>query len=61
MGDCLRRARADGATTLGLHTTQLMNVAREMYERMGFQRVPEYDFHPTPSMTVMAYRLELGV
>jgi len=30
-----------------------------MYERMGFVRVPEYDFHPAPGITVMAYRLQL--
>lgn len=57
--DCLRRARAEGAKAMGLHTTEFMEVARAMYERMGFERVPEHDFHPAPSVTVMAYRLEL--
>ena len=46
MDECLRRSRQLGAHTLGLHTTELMAVARGMYERMGFLRVPEYDFHP---------------
>ena len=59
MDECLRRSRQLGAHTLGLHTTELMAVARGMYERMGFIRVPEYDFHPGPTMVVMAYRLEL--
>ena len=59
MDECLRRSRLQGAHTLGLHTTELMAVARSMYERMGFVRVPEYDFHPGPGMTVMAYRLDL--
>src|SRR5881397_172598 len=30
MAECLRRARADGATMMGLHTTTLMDVARAM-------------------------------
>ena len=45
--------------TLGLHTTEKMSVARGMYERMGFVRVPEFDFHPAPQVVVMAYRLDL--
>ena len=59
MDECLRRARAEGATTMGLHTTKLMDVARAMYLRLGFTRVPEHDFHPTPDFTVEAYRLNL--
>lgn len=59
MNECLRRARADGATTMGLHTTKLMDVARAMYVRLGFTRTPEHDFHPAPDFTVEAYRLDL--
>ena len=36
-----------------------MNVARAMYERIGFVRVPELDFFPMPTFRVMAYRLPL--
>ena len=57
--DCIRRARAAGAPALGLHTTAPMKVAREMYERMGFERVPRYDFQPSPDILVAAYRLTL--
>lgn len=57
--ECLRRARDEGAPTMGIHTTHVMAVARDMYERIGFTRAPEYDFHPTPDFTVVAYRLEL--
>ena len=59
MEECLRRSRLQDARTLGLHTTELMAVARGMYERMGFVRVPEFDFHPAPGVVVMAYRLDL--
>jgi predicted N-acetyltransferase YhbS len=57
--ECVRRARQSGATALTLHTTDLMTVAMGMYERMGFVRAPELDFHPTPSFTVKGYRLAL--
>jgi len=59
MRECIARARERGATTLGLHTTRIMAVAQRMYERMGFVRAPEYDFHPAPNIVVMAYRLNL--
>ena len=59
MDECLRRSRQRAAGTLGLHTTELMAVARGMYERMGFVRVPEFDFHPAPKVVIMAYRLDL--
>jgi ribosomal protein S18 acetylase RimI-like enzyme len=59
MDECIRRCRERGIRTIGLHTTAMMGVARGMYERMGFVRVPEYDFHPRPEVVVMAYRLDL--
>lgn len=59
MEECIRRCRKAGVKTIGLHTSEMMAVAKGLYERMGFKRVPKYDFHPTPQNTVMAYRLEL--
>ena len=59
MLECLRRCRERRIRTVGLHTTEVMAVARSMYERMGFVRVPEHDFTPAPDVVVMAYRLEL--
>ena len=59
MDECLRRSRLLSATALGLHTTELMAVAQGMYERMGFVRVPEYDFQAGPEVVVMGYRLDL--
>ena len=56
---CIERAREQGATSVGLHTTAPMAVARAMYERMGFERVPQYDFRPGPKIVVEAYRLPL--
>jgi GNAT superfamily N-acetyltransferase len=56
---CIEKAREQGAPTLGLHTTQPMKVARAMYERLGFERAPKYDFHPSPQIAVEAYQLDL--
>ena len=58
--ECIRRARANGARAVGLHTTVFMAVARAMYERMGFVRVPRFDFTPMPGILVMAYQLTLA-
>jgi len=57
--ECIRRARAGGSRAVGLHTTVFMAVARAMYQRMGFVRVPDFDFWPIPGFHVMAYRLDL--
>lgn len=37
--ECLRRAKRDGASVFALHTSELMQVALPMYQRMGFKRV----------------------
>jgi ribosomal protein S18 acetylase RimI-like enzyme len=57
--ECVRRARASGARELGLHTSQSMRAALRMYERMGFVRAPEYDFHPEDAEDVWGFRLGL--
>jgi len=54
--ECLQRARQSGAAALTLHTTDMMQVAMSMYERMGFVRAPELDFHPTPGIAIKGYR-----
>jgi len=57
---CVDRARSIGASAIALHTTEMMAIARAMYERMGFVRVAEYDFNPSSGRTAMAYRLDLS-
>ncbi len=61
MNECVRRCRDAGLKTIGLHTTTAMAVARRLYERMGFVRVPQYDFAPEDGdeVIVMAYRLDI--
>ncbi len=59
MDECAQRARRAGATTLGLHTTDMMQAAVRMYERMGYVRAPELDFVPAKGLLVKGYRLDL--
>jgi GNAT superfamily N-acetyltransferase len=58
--ECVQRAQRAGAPALGLHTTDMMQTAMQMYERMGFVRAPEFDFHPTENTVIKGYRLDLG-
>jgi GNAT superfamily N-acetyltransferase len=60
MHECIERARRAGATELGLHTSDSLRVAVQLYERMGFVRAPEYDFQPDGAELVKAYRLLLA-
>jgi predicted N-acetyltransferase YhbS len=57
--ECVRRARRMGAAELGLHTSISMAAAMRMYQRMGFVRAPDHDFHPEGAEFVEAYRLPL--
>lgn len=59
MDECIRRARADGADTIGLHTSESMRGAMRLYDRMGFERVTEFDFQPEGAELVEAYCLRL--
>ena len=58
--ECVQRAQRAGAPALGLHTADIMQTAMRMYERMGFVRAPEFDFHPTENTVIKGYRLDLG-
>lgn len=58
--ECARRARAEGAAALGLHTSASMAAARRVYARLGFVRAPEYDFRPDGAELVEGYQLPLA-
>jgi GNAT superfamily N-acetyltransferase len=67
MEACRDRARAAGATVLCLHTASFMAAAMAIYEDMGFERAPAFDFAPAghlgvevaTDVKVIAYRLDL--
>jgi ribosomal protein S18 acetylase RimI-like enzyme len=52
MDESLRRADATGAAVIGLHTASFMASAVRLYEGLGFQRVPEFDFDPAAQVGV---------
>jgi ribosomal protein S18 acetylase RimI-like enzyme len=60
INECIRRCRERGIAIAGLHTTEMMEAAVRLYENMGFERVPKFDFHPAPGVVVMAYRYDIS-
>ncbi len=60
MEECISRARQSGVAAITLHTADMMQTAMQMYERRGFVRVPELDFHPVPEVVIKGYRLDLN-
>ncbi len=66
--ECVRRATANGATAIGLHTARFLPWAVRFYERLGFVRDPEHD-RPSAELlglegdeldtAALAYRLDL--
>jgi predicted N-acetyltransferase YhbS len=59
VSECVRRARAQGASEVGLHTSRSMRAAMRLYGRLGFVRAPERDFEPEGGEIVEGYRLPL--
>lgn len=60
ISECMKRAKAQGFPAIGLHTADFMVSAMKLYERMGFERLPQYDFEPADDgIIVKAFRLIL--
>jgi GNAT superfamily N-acetyltransferase len=60
MEECVRRARRSKSTALTLHTIEMMQAARRLYDRMGFVRAPELDFYiQAEDLKIKGYRLDL--
>lgn len=57
---CVRRARAEGAARVSLHSTPWMVVAHRLYQSLGFVRTPERDVDVSPDLRLMAFVLDLG-
>ena len=49
MNECIQRARTAAATALTLHTTDLMQAAMRLYERLGFERAAISISSPRPA------------
>jgi GNAT superfamily N-acetyltransferase len=59
MENCIERARRDGKDRVVLTTTQEMESARDLYERLGFVREPSLDHEPAPGVRAQGYALKL--
>lgn len=56
--ECIARTKEKGFETIGLHTADFMKSAMKLYERFGFERLPEHDFEPADDgVIVKAFRL----
>ena len=59
MERCIERARQDGKERVVLTTTQEMESARDLYERLGFVRDPQLDHEPAPGVRAQGYALKI--
>ena len=60
VNECIRIAKARDYQYIGLHTADFMTSAMRLYERLGFERLPQYDFEPAnDGIIVKAYRLTI--
>ena len=59
VAECVARARAIGATAIGLHSSPSMRSAVHLYEGAGFVRDPMRDIHIDGAEPIEAYRLPL--
>jgi ribosomal protein S18 acetylase RimI-like enzyme len=58
ISECIHRAKNNGFRSIGLHTGEFMKDAIKLYEKIGFERLPEYDFQPADDgITVKAFQL----
>lgn len=57
ISECIERTKKKGFKAVGLHTGEFMKNAIKLYERLGFERLPQYDFQPAnDGVTVKAFR-----
>jgi GNAT superfamily N-acetyltransferase len=60
ISECIKLSKENGHHSIGLHTGEFMENAMRLYERIGFERLPQYDFEPAnDGIIVKAYRLTL--
>lgn len=57
---CLDRFREVGSTAVVLSSLAEMSAAHRIYERLGFERLPDRDWEPYPGVRLIAYRKDLA-
>ncbi|MFD2446991.1 GNAT family N-acetyltransferase [Bacillus sp. CGMCC 1.16607] len=61
ISECIRRTKEKGFNAIGLHTGEFMKNAISLYERFGFERLPQFDFEPAnDGIIVRAYHLKFS-
>jgi GNAT superfamily N-acetyltransferase len=60
MEHCIAAARDEGKERLVLAVSQEMEEARDLYDRLGFQRYSGLDHAPAPGVRSTGYSLRLG-
>ncbi len=59
METCISRARQEGKDRVVLTVTAEMESARDLYDRLGFDREPGLDHEPAPGVRVQGHALDL--
>jgi len=58
INECIKRAKEKGFSEMGLHTADFMEDAIKLYERLGFERLSQFDFEPAnDGIIVKAFRI----
>lgn len=58
--ECIKRSKEKGHDSIGLHTADFMKDAIKLYDKMGFTRLPQYDFEPAgDGIIVKAFQLAI--
>ncbi|GGU80202.1 GNAT family N-acetyltransferase [Lentzea flava] len=55
------RARAAGADSVVLSSSEKMLAAHRLYQRLGFTRLPERDWAPLPGVNLRAYAFRMPI
>lgn len=58
--ECIERMKKEGFDYIGLHTSDFMESAVKLYERLRFERMPKFDFQPLDDgIIVKAYQYKI--
>ena len=57
---CEAHARSTGSNRLVICVRDINAAAMTLYERHGFQRLPERDWHPVPEVALLAFEKNLS-
>lgn len=57
---CIKVSKEENNSHIGLHTASFMKKAISLYERRGFERIPELDLEPmNDGIIVKAFKMDL--